>query len=81
LRKSASKGIIGLTDSRHLIQSKQQYYDCLEVDELWAYVGRKSRKVWRYAYQRATSEIVSFVWGKRNLKTAGKLKKKCRIWE
>jgi IS1 family transposase len=29
-----------------------------------------------YAYHRATGEIVSFVWGKRDLKTAGKLQKK-----
>jgi IS1 family transposase len=49
----------------------------LEVDELWTYVGRKSRKVWLiYAYHRARGEIVAFVWGKRDMKTAGKLKKK-----
>jgi IS1 family transposase len=49
----------------------------LEVDEFWTYVGKKSNKVWLvYAYQRETGEIVAFVWGKRNLKTAGALKKK-----
>jgi IS1 family transposase len=29
-----------------------------------------------YAYHRATGEIVAFVWGKRDMKTAGKLKQK-----
>jgi IS1 family transposase len=63
--------------SRHLIQPEQLYYDCLEVDELWTYVGRKSRKVWLiYAYHRATGEIVAIVLGKREKKTAGKMKKK-----
>jgi hypothetical protein len=63
--------------SRHPIQPEQPYYDCLEVDELWTYVCKKSRKVWLiYAYHRATGEIVAFVCGKREKKTAGKLKKK-----
>jgi IS1 family transposase len=49
----------------------------LEGDELWTYVGKKSSKVWLiYAYHRETGEIVAFVWGKRDLKTARKLKKK-----
>jgi hypothetical protein len=71
---SIKKVLSVLTGSRHLIQPKQQYYDCLEMDELWTYVGRK---IWLvYAYHSATSEIVTFVWGKWDLKTAGKLKKK-----
>jgi IS1 family transposase len=49
----------------------------LEVDELWTYVGKKSRKVWQIcAYHRETGEIIAFVWGKRDLKTAKELKKK-----
>jgi IS1 family transposase len=36
------------------------------MDELWICVGRKSKKVWLiYAYLRATSEIVAFVWRKQ----------------
>ena len=36
---------------------------------------RKKRKVWLiYAYDRATNEIVAYVWGKRDLKTAKKLR-------
>ena len=39
------------------------------------YVYRKKRKVWLiYAYDRATNEIVAYVWGKRDLKTAKKLR-------
>jgi transposase-like protein len=30
-----------LVNSRHLIQPQQPYYDCLEVDEFWTYVGEK----------------------------------------
>jgi hypothetical protein len=63
--------------SRHPLQAEQQYYDGLEMDGLWTYVSRKSRKVCLlYAYHRETGEIVAFVWGKRDLKTARKLKKK-----
>ncbi|MDR0713540.1 MAG: IS1 family transposase, partial [Bacteroidales bacterium] len=62
---SIKKVLSVLVHSRHLIQPKEQYYDCLEVDELWTYVGKKSKKVWLiYAYHRATGEIVAFVWGK-----------------
>jgi hypothetical protein len=63
--------------SRHLIQPKQQYYGCLEMDEFWIYAGKKSNRVWLiYAYHRETGEIVSFAREKRDLKTARKLKKK-----
>ena len=49
----------------------------MEVDEFWTYVGNKSNKVWLiYAYHRESGEIVSYVWGKRNLKTAKLLRKK-----
>jgi IS1 family transposase len=40
-------------------------------------VGKKKNKVWLiYAYHRETGEIVAFVWGKRDLKTAQKLRKR-----
>jgi IS1 family transposase len=54
----------------------------LEVDEFWTYVGKKSNKVWLvYAYQRETGDIGAFVWGKRDLKTTGALKKKLSDFE
>ena len=47
------------------------------MDEFWSYVGNKKNKVRLiYAYHRASGEIVAFVWGKRNLKTAKQLRKK-----
>jgi IS1 family transposase len=74
---SIKKVLSAPVDSRHPIQPEQQYYDCLEVDELWTYMSKKSRKVWLiYAYHRETGKIVAFVWGKCDLKTVGKLKKK-----
>jgi IS1 family transposase len=62
--------------SNYRIAPKQTHYDTLEVDELWTFVGRKSRRVWLvvYAYCRESGEIVAFVWGKRNLKTARQLR-------
>jgi IS1 family transposase len=46
----------------------------LEVDEFWTYVGSKKNKVWLiYAYHHDIGEIVAYVWGKRNYKTAKKL--------
>ena len=74
---STDKVLSVLSKSEHVITPKQSYYVCLEVDEFWAYVGDKSNKVWLiYAYDRASGEIVSFVWGRRDLKTAMELKKK-----
>ena len=47
------------------------------MDEFWTYVGHKKNKVWLvYAYDPETSEIVAFIWGKRNLKTAKQLRAK-----
>lgn len=74
---SINKVLSVLARSNHKIKPKQQHYDCLEVDEFWTYVGNKHNKVWLiYAYHRETGEIVSFVWGKRNLKTARALMRK-----
>ncbi|STZ07608.1 Transposase and inactivated derivatives [Moraxella caprae] len=72
---SKAKVLSVLTNSNHKIKPKQQHYDTLEVDEFWTYVGNKKNKVWLiYAYDKGTGEIVAFVWGKRNLATAKKLK-------
>ncbi|MGP9705232.1 IS1 family transposase [Psychrobacter sp. AOP31-E1-50] len=54
---------------------KKSYYERLEVDEFWTYVYQKKYKVWLiYAYDRATNEIIAYVWDKRDLKTAKKLR-------
>jgi len=71
---SIKKVLSVLVKFTHTIKPKQSHYDALEVDEFWTYVGNKKNKVWLiYAYHRASGEIVAFVWGKRNLKTAKKL--------
>ena len=57
--------------------SKKQNYDKLEVDEFWAYVGKKKNKNWLiYAYHRETGEIVGYVLRKRNSKTTKGLRTK-----
>jgi len=33
-----------LVESRYDIKPKQQHYECLEIDELWTFVGSKKRK-------------------------------------
>jgi IS1 family transposase/transposase-like protein len=64
-------------NSRHAVLPKQTHYDSLEVDELWTCAGNKKNRVWLiYACHRTTGETVAFVWGKRNLKTARKLREK-----
>ena len=58
---------------------KKSYYDELEVDELWSFVGRKKKKVWLiYVYHRETGEIVAWIFGKRNLSTAKALRRKIK---
>ena len=77
LRISIKKVLNILTSSKYQITAKQKHYDRLEIDEFWTYVGKKSNKIWLiYAYHRDTGEIVAFVWGKRDIKTAEKLRKK-----
>ena len=76
---SISKVLKTLISSKYSIRPRQNHYDCLETDEFWTYVGKKKNKVWLiYAYHRETGEIVAYVWGKRDLKTAEKLKKRLK---
>ena len=72
---STNKVLSVLVRSNHIIKPKQSHYYTLEIDEFWTYVGNKKNKVWLiYAYHRETGEIVAYVWGKRNSKTAAKLR-------
>jgi IS1 family transposase len=79
LQISISTVLKVLKSTKHQIKPKQTHYDCLEIDEFWTYVGKKKNKVWLiYAYHRGSGEIVAFVWGKRDLKTAQKLRKRIK---
>jgi len=72
---SVKKVLSTLVNSNHVLKPKQSHYDSLEVDEFWTYVGNKKNKKWLiYAYHRSSGEIVAFVWGKRNLNTAKRLR-------
>ena len=65
-----------MINSQKEITPKQSHYDALEVDEFRP-VGKKKRKLWLvYAYHRETGEIVAWIWGRRNFKTAEKLRQK-----
>jgi IS1 family transposase len=77
LKISITKVLKVLTSGACRINPKKSHYDCLETDEFWTYVGKKEHKVWLiYAYHRETGEIVAYVWGKRDIKTAEKLRKR-----
>ena len=68
-----------LRKAKYQITPKRTHYDCLEIDEFLTYVGRKSNKKWLlYAYHRETGEIVAYVWGKRDKRTANKLRKRLK---
>jgi transposase-like protein len=43
---SINKVLSVLVRSNHAIKPKQSYYDKLEVDEFWTYVGDKKTKHW-----------------------------------
>jgi IS1 family transposase len=79
LKISITKVLKVLKSTKYQIKPKQTHYDRLEVDEFWTYVGKKKNKVWLiYAYHRGSGEIVAYVWGKRDLKTAKKPGKRLR---
>ena len=74
---STSTVLSVLTKSDKIITPKQKHYDVLEVDEFWTYIGKKDTKLWLiYAYHRTSGEIVAWVFGKRDYKTAKKLRDK-----
>ena len=69
-RVSIGKVLRTLSKSAYQIRPKQNYYESLEVDEFWTFVGNKTNKQWLiYAYHRETGEVVAYVWGKRDLAT------------
>ena len=68
---SKDKVQVALHRSEHEIKPTQKHYDVLQVDEFHTFVGHKKNKVWLIdAYHQKTGQIVAFVWGKRDLKTA-----------
>lgn len=76
---SIKKVLSVLVNSNRVITPKKSYYEQLEVDEFWTYIGNKQQKYWLiYAYDRETKEIVGYVWGKRDMKTAKRLREKLR---
>ena len=79
LKISVTKVLKTLKSSKYQITPAKKHYKCLEIDEFWTYVGKKTNKIWLiYAYERESGEIVAYVWGKRDLKTAKKLRKRLK---
>lgn len=85
---SIKKALSVLVKSSYVLHPKHSHYESLEVDEprsarrsqFWTYVKEKADKVWLiYAYDRSSGEIVAYVWGRSNLKTAKALRKKCHL--
>jgi len=74
---SVNKVLSALSKTDYRIVPKNSHYKNLEVDEFWSYVGNKENKLWLlYVYSSETGEIICYVFGRRNLKTARKLKQK-----
>ena len=76
---SRGKVQAALKRSTHQISPERTYYQTLQVDEFWTFVGQKRNKVWLiYAYDQASGEIVAHVWGKRDLATVMQLKQRLK---
>ena len=76
---STRKVLTVLAKSDYSITPKKEHYKSIEADEFWMYVQKKNNKQWLiYAYDRETGEIIAYVWGKRDLRTAEKLRKKLK---
>lgn len=59
------------------IKPSKSYYEGLEIDEFWTFVGSKKNKLWLiYAYDGIGKEVVAYQWGKRNRETVSLLKRK-----
>ena len=79
LKISVGKVLKPLCSSRYEIKRQKKHYDTLEVDEFWTYVGQKTNKVWLiYAYHSESGEIVAYVWGRRDIKRAFKVRKRLK---
>jgi transposase-like protein len=45
LKTSITKVLKVFTSGIYTVQPKKKCYDCLEIDELWTYVGEKKNKI------------------------------------
>lgn len=51
------------------IKAQNAYYERVEIDEMYSFVGSKGKKVWIfYAYSHETKEILAVTMGKRSRK-------------
>jgi IS1 family transposase/transposase-like protein len=76
LQASITKVLKTLRTSKYKRTPQKMHYDKLEADEFWTYIRKKKNKLWLiYAYCRESGEIIAYAWGKRNLKTAEKLRR------
>lgn len=55
-------------------EAQRKRWEALELDEMWTFVGRKKRKVWRWlAVERASRRVVAWVLGSRGAATLQRL--------
>lgn len=65
-----------------ILRPKKHYYQQVQIDEQWSYVGRKDKKVWMlYAYAVQEDEIIAFTMGKRSAATVRNLWMKLKALE
>jgi IS1 family transposase len=79
LKISVTRVLKVLKSGTYVINSQENRYDCLETDEFWTYAREMKNKVRLiYAYHRESGEIAAYVRGKRDIKTAEKLRKRIK---
>jgi IS1 family transposase/transposase-like protein len=79
LKISITKGLKTLKSTNYQIKPAKKQYKCLEIDEIWTHVGKEKNKIWLiYAYDRESGEIVGYVWGKGDLRTAKELRRRLK---
>jgi insertion element IS1 protein InsB len=62
------------SQSKLEIKPQKAYYESLQIEEFWTYVGSKQNKVWLlYAYSADNQEVVAYVFGDRSEDTVAKL--------
>ena len=55
-------------------KAQRSFWEALELDEMWTFVGRRRRKVWLWlAVERASRRVVAWVLGRRDAATARRL--------
>lgn len=78
--RNSQHSIVSVTGVAHMTvvklakKAQRNQWKALELDEMWAFMGRRRHKVWLWlAVERATRRVVAWVLGRRDAATARRL--------